>query len=188
MPNIRGSSGYGKEFEKANNRCWGECDMEDVLAGVDYLKSLSYVDDEKMAITGRSYGGMLTMAAATNVHGVFQAMLAETGHEDWTKGGKVYDYELGSLPENYDLRWKLSPLSHVEDVSTPIFVILGEGPSPKASPFVEKLKEYNKEHIAKTYLGEGSSVHSFDARLQSLRDKLAFYDKYLKNKGEGVPK
>lgn len=182
QPNIRGSSGYGKAFEKANNQCWGVCDMEDVLAGVNYLKALPYVAPDKMAITGRSYGGILTMAAATNVHGVFRAAIAETGYEDWTKQSKLYDYELGSLEENRELRWKMSPLSKVEKVTTPIFVILGEGKKPVSSPFVDKLKEYKKEHIAKTYPGESSSVHSYEARRQSLLDKLAFYDKYLKGK------
>lgn len=182
QPNIRGSSGYGKAFEKANNKCWGVCDMEDVLAGVNYLKALPFVASDRMAITGRSYGGILTMAAATNVHGVFRAALAETGYEDWTRKSELYDYELGSLEENRELRWKLSPLSHVEKVTTPIFVILGEGKKPIASPFVDKLIEYKKEHIAKTYPGESSSVHSYEARRQSLLDKLAFYDQYLKDK------
>jgi len=187
QPNIRGSSGYGKEFEKANNKCWGVCDMEDVLAGVDYLKSLPYVDGSKMAITGRSYGGMLTMAAATNVHGVFQAMLVENGHDDWTKEYKMYDYELGPLDEARELRWKLSPASHVENVTTPVFVMHGDEEPPHDSYlFVTKLKEYNKEFIYKTYPGEGYSIYGFDNRLQSLLDKLAFYDKYLKNKGDGV--
>ncbi|OGC92939.1 MAG: hypothetical protein A2W25_11545 [candidate division Zixibacteria bacterium RBG_16_53_22] len=182
QPNIRGSSGYGKAFEKANNKCWGVCDMEDVLAGVNYLKALPFVASDRMAITGRSYGGILTMAAATNVHGVFRAALAETGYEDWTRQSELYDYELGSLEENRELRWKLSPLSHVEKVTTPIFVILGEGKKPIASPFEDKLVEYKKEHIAKTYPGESSSVHSYEARRQSLLDKLAYYDQYLKDK------
>lgn len=187
QPNIRGSSGYGHEFEKANNRCWGICDMKDVLAGVEYLKSLPYVDGSKMAITGRSYGGMLTMAAATNVHGVFQAMLVENGHDDWTKEYKMYDYELGPMPEHRELRWKLSPASHVEDVSTPVFVMHGEVEPPHDSTlFVTNLKKYDKEFIYKTYPGEGYSIYGFENRLQSLLDKLAFYDKLLKNKGEGV--
>ena len=59
LPNIRGSSGYGKAFEDANNPCWGHCDLEDVRAGVEYLKTLSYVDAEKMGITGTSYGGIM---------------------------------------------------------------------------------------------------------------------------------
>jgi dipeptidyl aminopeptidase/acylaminoacyl peptidase len=130
---------------------------------------------------------MLTMAAATNVHGVFQIMLVENGHDDWTKEYKMYDYELGPMPENYDLRWRLSPASHVEKVSTPVFVMHGEVESPHdSSIFVEKLREHNKDFIYKTYPGEGYSIYGFENRLQSLLDKLAFYDKHFKNEGEGV--
>ena len=71
MPNIRGSSGYGLEFEDLNNECWGHCDLEDVLAGVDYLKGLPYVDPDKIAVTGTSYGGIMTMAAVAFAPDVF---------------------------------------------------------------------------------------------------------------------
>ena len=43
LPNIRGSSGYGRQFEDANNGCWGRCDLKDVVAGVDFLKRQPYI-------------------------------------------------------------------------------------------------------------------------------------------------
>ena len=63
LPNIRGSSGYGKEFADANNGCWGHCDLEDVVAGVDYLKTLPEVDPDRIGLTGNSYGGVMSMYA-----------------------------------------------------------------------------------------------------------------------------
>ena len=48
LPNIRGSSGYGKDFADANNGCWGHCDLEDVVAGADYLRALPEVDPERI--------------------------------------------------------------------------------------------------------------------------------------------
>jgi dipeptidyl aminopeptidase/acylaminoacyl peptidase len=185
QPNIRGSSGYGKAFEKANNKCWGKCDLEDVLAGAEYLKSLPYVNGDKMVVCGRSYGGMLTMAAVTNAPGVFQAAIAESGHEDWTHEAKDFDYELGPLPENYQLRWELSPVNHVKNVTTPIFVIHGEGRGPSSTDsksFVEELRKYNKTFLYKSYLDEGYYVHGVKNRRQMLLDKLEFLDQYLNDK------
>ena len=109
MPNIRGSSGYGLEFEDLNNGCWGHCDLEDVLAGVDYLKSLPDVDPDRIGVTGTSYGGIMTMAAVAFAPGVFQAAISLSGYGDMTdmftkvhelQHIKLLEYELGPYPEN----------------------------------------------------------------------------------------
>ena len=83
MPNIRGSTGYGKAFEDMNNRDWGHGDLQDVIAGVEYLKSLDYVDGSKMAIHGTSYGGCMSMSAVCFAPDVFQAAIPHAGYGDW---------------------------------------------------------------------------------------------------------
>ena len=189
QPNIRGSTGYGKPFEEANNQCWGECDLKDVLAGAEYLKSLPYVDPGKLGVMGRSYGSNLTMATVTSAPGVFQAAIAESGYCDWVNkdslsGVKMYDYELGNLKENYELRWKLSPLSHVENETTPIFIMHGEGKppiSPDSALFVEKLRKYNKVFRYKTYPNERYYVDGLANQRQQMLDKLDFLDRFLKD-------
>ena len=65
LPNIRGSSGYGKVFEELNDRDWGGGDLKDAVAGAEFLKGLGYVDPQAIGITGTSYGGILTMCAVT---------------------------------------------------------------------------------------------------------------------------
>ena len=185
QPNIRGSSGYGKSFEKANSQCWGKCDLDDVLAGVDYLKTLPFVDGGKMAITGQSYGGMMTMAAVVNAPDAFQAAIAEGGVIDWTRGGKDFDYELGPLPENYELRRNLSPINHVEKIKTPLFVICGDGRGKIAADFQafkEQLEKGNKTFQFTAYPNDSHYVHRWENRRQMFYDKLVFFDKYLKGK------
>jgi len=194
QPNVRGSSGYGKAFEKANNKSWGKSDLDDVLAGAKYLKSLPYVNPHKLAITGRSYGGMLTMMVVTNAPGVFQAACAESGYADWIRGIrneeflgdlKMYDYELGPLEKNEALYRELSPIHHVEKVTTPIFLIHGEGQgdvSPESKLFATRLAKYYKVFWYKAYPNDGYYVHGLENRKQMLADKLRFYDKFLKDK------
>ena len=63
LPNIRGSSGYGKKFEDSNFQDWGHGDLRDIVAGVDILKSLGYVNKSKISIHGTSYGGCISMSA-----------------------------------------------------------------------------------------------------------------------------
>jgi hypothetical protein len=60
LPNIRGSSGYGRRFEALNDRDWGHSDLQDAIHGVEYLKTLDDVDPESFGITGTSYGGSMT--------------------------------------------------------------------------------------------------------------------------------
>ena len=83
MPNIRGRSGYGKNFEDANNQDWGHGDLGDVLAGVDFLRTLDYVDGENMGIHGTSYGGCMSMSAVGFAPGVFKASVPHAGYGDW---------------------------------------------------------------------------------------------------------
>ncbi|MCW5850051.1 MAG: S9 family peptidase [Anaerolineae bacterium] len=83
MPNVRGSTGYGKAFETANYQDYGGGDLKDCVAAVEYLKTLDYVAPDKMAITGASYGGYLSMAAVCFAPpGVFQASIAASGYAD----------------------------------------------------------------------------------------------------------
>ncbi len=118
LPNIRGSSGYGLDFEKANRRCWGRCDMEDLVAGVEYLEQLPNINGERITVTGTSYGGFMSLAATTFAGGVFRASAATvSGYADrlrWAEevyniaGINLMAYDLGWVEENRETcrRWR----------------------------------------------------------------------------------
>ncbi len=82
---TRGSDNRGKVFEQSIFRKLGEAQMEDLEAGVNYLKSLSYVDKDRMGLFGWSFGGFLTTDFVLNHPGVFKAAVA---------GGPVIDWSL----------------------------------------------------------------------------------------------
>ena len=192
LPNIRGSSGYGKAFEEANMRCWGRCDLEDVLAGVDLLRDLPYVDADNIGITGTSYGGIMSMAAPTFAPGVFQAAIPIAGYADYPhfmeeqelRHLKLLEYELGPWPESEELYRHLSPIFFVEDITTPFFVIQGEGffPESQASRnFVAELERYYKPFRFAAYPNENYYVRGRENRRQMLMDMLEFLDANLKD-------
>ena len=202
MPNIRGSSGYGLAFEDLNNGCWGHCDLEDVLAGVDYLKTLPHVDPDRIAVTGTSYGGIMTMAAVAFAPNVFQAAISLSGYGDMTDfHGKVHElqhiklveYELGPYPENLDVYLNSSSILKVHQVTTPTFVIQGEGLSadwrineghPQAAlDFARKLDQHYKIVRYKAYPGEGYYVYGRDNTIQKLQDMEAFFEEFLLTNG-----
>lgn len=193
MPNIRGSSGYGKDFEKANNECWGHCDMDDVEAGVEYLKSLDYIDSSNIAVHGTSYGGIMSMAAAAFRPDLFQASIPAAGYGDWVsfyhnpnelRHYKLSNYELGTFEENEEVWRKASSIYSVEDIKTPMFIIHGEGkypPSPQSEQFAKELEAHYKTFQYKAYPNENYYVYGKENRRQMLLDMKEFLDKFLKD-------
>lgn len=193
LPNIRGSSGYGKAFEDANNGCWGHCDLEDVLAGVDYLKTLPYVDGSQMGITGTSYGGIMSMNAVAFAPGVFQAAIPASGYADWVhfyhgenelRHIKLLEYELGPFDEAEDVWRRSSAIHGVADVATPLFLVHGVGRYPgsdQSELFAQALTNHYKPFRYKTYEGENYYVLGKENRRQLALDMLEFFDQYLKD-------
>ena len=193
LPNIRGSSGYGKKFEDANNGCWGRCDLKDVVAGVDYLKHLPYVEPTRMGITGTSYGGCMTLAAAAFAPGVFQAGIAQSGYGDWIqfyqeqemRHIKLLDYELGPLPQAEALYQSISPWYYVDSIQTPLFLVHGEGkqlPRSVASKlFVDRLEMHYKPFKYKTYPNENYYIQNPANVRVLLGDMQDYFDQYLKD-------
>src|SRR5690606_18548208 len=102
----RGSDNRGFEFESVIHREAGEAAMEDQLAGVEYLKSLPYVDANRMVVHGWSYGGFMATSLMLRHPGVFKAAAAGGPVTDW----KYYEIMYGERymdtpqenPEGYE--------------------------------------------------------------------------------------
>lgn len=82
---VRGSANRGRAFEQSIHRKAGVMQMEDLMAGVNYLHSQSYVDQKNMGLFGWSYGGFMTTDFVLNHPGVFKAAVA---------GGPVMDWQM----------------------------------------------------------------------------------------------
>ena len=81
-PNIRGSTGYGVDYRDAALKDWGGADLEDVAAAADHLKTLPYVDPERLVVFGGSYGGFMALIAATKKPDIWRAAVAWVGISD----------------------------------------------------------------------------------------------------------
>jgi dipeptidyl aminopeptidase/acylaminoacyl peptidase len=195
LPNVRGSSGYGRRFEGLNDRDWGHGDLQDVIQGVEYLKTLDDVDPESFGITGTSYGGIMSMAAvAFAPPGVFKAAIPCSGYGDFLhmvgeqelRHVKLLEYELGDPERDRDVYLHVSPIYHLADATTPCFLIQGEGRYPGSSSSVDfalVLEAHYKPFWYKAYPGETYYVANPANVKQQLRDMQDFFDLYLK----GIP-
>ncbi len=192
LPNVRGSSGYGKAFEELNDRDWGGGDLKDAIAGAEFLKGLGYVDPQAIGITGTSYGGILTMCAVTFAPGVFQAAVPMSGYSDWPtlrnqlelRHIKLLEHEFGAFEGNKDVWHRCSPLYRVGDATTPTFVLHGEGREdwPETSQdFAVEMKRHYKTVEYKVYPNDGFYVGTLPNVRQMLSDVADFLDRYLRS-------
>ncbi|HLJ67071.1 MAG TPA: S9 family peptidase [Chloroflexota bacterium] len=81
-PNIRGSTGYGVKFRDMARLDWGGADLQDVVAGREYLAGLPFVDSNRIGIFGGSYGGFMTYIAVTKAPAAWKAAVAFIGITD----------------------------------------------------------------------------------------------------------
>jgi dipeptidyl aminopeptidase/acylaminoacyl peptidase len=131
-PNPRGSTGYGQKFTDDINQDWGGKPFEDLMDAADYVAKLPYVDPERMAAGGGSYGGYMAnwILGHTNR---FKALVSHSGPFDLASSNLETEelwfpkWEFGGLAwENPDLYRKLSPATYITDFKTPTLVMHGE--------------------------------------------------------------
>ena len=122
----RGSAHRGFEFESAIFRNLGQLEMKDQLAGVEFLKTLPYIDAERIAVHGWSYGGFMTTSLLTNYPTAFSCGVAGGPVIDWkwyeVMYGERYMDQPQTNPEGYK---KTSLLNQAESLKDPLLLIHG---------------------------------------------------------------
>ncbi len=130
--NPHGSGGYGESFMRKLHAAWGPVAMDDIMAGVDALLELDFADENKLAITGGSYGGYMTAWIIAHTKR-FKAAVAQRGVYNVSSFyGTSYlpllmSNEFDAEPwENHDAFWNNSPLKYAANIETPLLLIHSE--------------------------------------------------------------
>jgi dipeptidyl aminopeptidase/acylaminoacyl peptidase len=132
--NPRGSHGYGQEFVNAVRGDYGGKDYLDIMSAVDYvLETFDFIDENRMGVTGGSYGGFMTnwIVGHTNR---FKAAVTQRSISNWLSFYGVSDigyffseWEVeGDLIDNAEKLWNHSPLKYVKNINTPLLILHGE--------------------------------------------------------------
>ncbi len=122
----RGTDYRGKEFSQATHRQLGTKEMEDQLKGVDYLKSLPYVDGNRIGIHGWSFGGFMTTSLMTRNPGVYKVGVAGGPVIDWSYYEIMYTERYMDTPqENKDGYDKNNLLNYVDKLKGKLLMIHG---------------------------------------------------------------
>ena len=177
----RGSENRGKAFEQATFRQLGQIEMQDQMKGVEYLKSLPYVDADKIGVHGWSFGGFMTISLMTNYPDVFKVGVAGGPVIDWhwyeVMYGERYMDTPQTNPEGYkktsllytakNLKGKLQIIQGLNDVTvvpqhclTFLKACIAAGTQPDF--FVYPGEPHNMRGHQSTHLHERISNYFFD--------------------------
>jgi dipeptidyl aminopeptidase/acylaminoacyl peptidase len=177
-PNYRGSTGYGKEFQQANLFDMGGGDLQDVLAGVDFIKQTGHLDPKKIAVVGGSYGGYLTMMAVTKAPDLWAAGVPIVPFVNWFTEIEHEDPVLqqsdlatmGDPLKNKALYEERSPINYIDQIKAPLLLLAGghdpRCPKEETLQVVDAVKKRGGTAEYKIYDNEG---HGF-ARVENQID------------------
>ncbi len=122
----RGSWGRGHAWESAIFENMGKHELEDQLTGVEYLKSLPYVDGSRLGIRGWSYGGYMTLYALTHAPDVFKCGAAGAPVTDWKFYDSIYTERYMRTPQENPAGYKsASPLEAATNLTAKLLIIHG---------------------------------------------------------------
>lgn len=128
---YRGSTGHGRNFQQSIWSDWGKKEIDDLLAAVDYVISLGFVDPEKLGMGGHSYGAILTDYMLVKSDR-FKAMITDAGESNYLMDYGVDQYlldweaEVGKPWENPQRYIEMSPYFQLKNAKTPTLIICGQ--------------------------------------------------------------
>jgi dipeptidyl aminopeptidase/acylaminoacyl peptidase len=194
--NPRGSTGYGRRFQRGIVNEWGGKDYVDVMNGVyAALARNSWIDSTRLGVTGGSYGGFMTNWIVGHT-GLFKGavtlrsisnFISDDGTRDGAYGHR--DDFSGDIFQRMDFYWDRSPLKYVQNVTTPILILHSDNdyrvPIEQGEQWFRGLKHFNKtaeivffprENHNLTRTGEPKHL------VESLNWQLYWFDRYLEHR------
>ncbi|MEX2498940.1 MAG: prolyl oligopeptidase family serine peptidase [Wenzhouxiangellaceae bacterium] len=192
--NNRGSSGYGKTFFAADDRCHGECDLGDVVEGKNMLADLEWVDGERIGIIGGSYGGYMVAAAlafapeefdvGVNIFGVTNWLRTlESIPSWWGPQRDALFAELGDPADDAERLRRISPLFHADNITKPMIVLQGANDprvlQVESDEIVQALRDNDVPVEYVLFDDEGHGFRNRDNEIEGYRAIREFLDTHL---------
>ena len=192
--NHHGSGGYGEAFFRRLHAAWGPVAMDDIMAGVDAFLDLGIADENRMAITGGSYGGYMTAWIIAHSDR-FKSAVAQRGvynMNSWmgtTCIPILMSNEFDAEPwENHDAFWDNSPLKYAANITTPLLIIHAENdygvPIEQAEQLFSWVRRATDTPVRMLrYPRDGHEMSRSgepDHRVSRLQEMIDWFDKYAK--------
>jgi dipeptidyl-peptidase-4 len=162
----------------------GFYELQDQLEGVEYLKSLEYIDSTRIGIWGWSYGGYMVLNALTKASDVFKTGIAVAPVTNWKFYDSIYTERYMGLPEGNSVGYyKSSPLNFVENIKSNFLLVHGTGDDnvhfQNSTAFIDELIKYNKHFELMIYPGRKHGISDKEASIHLYEKMTEFTEKNL---------
>jgi len=190
-PNVRGSSGYGKNYMALDDVEYRMDSVADLKYAVDWLRESGEADSGRIAIYGRSYGGFMVLAAITTYPDLWAAAIDVVGIANWVtflENTSIWrrahrEKEYGSLEDDRAFLKTISPIHKVDSIQCPLLVVHGANdprvPISEADQIVEKLRKRNHPVEYLRYDDEGHKIAKLHNRIDSFTKMAVFLARYM---------
>ncbi len=197
--NNRGSSGYGKSFEMADNQKHGDVDLKDCVAAKDYLATLDFIDAEKIGIMGGSYGGYMTLAGLTFTPDEFKVGVDIFGVANWLRtlqsippwwgaARESLFAEMGNPETDSAALYNKSPLFFADQITKPLMVLQGANDprvlQVESDEIVEAVKANGVPIEYVVFEDEGHGFVKRENQIEGYQAILEFLNQYLRSNTE----
>ena len=180
----RGTGGRGFDFESCIHRHLGDYEVKDQMRGVDYLKSLPWVDPARIGVHGWSYGGFMTLSMMLKDPGVFKAAVAGGPVTDWKYYEVMYGERYMDRPEENPAGYKEADLkNYVNNLDGHVLIIHGAMDSTvvwqHSLTLLRAFIRAGKQVDYFVYPTHPHNVRGWD-RIHLMRKVSDYFDEYLK--------
>ena len=190
-PNVRGSTGYGRTYHHLDDVRLRLDSVRDLAALHEWLSAQPDMDAQRAALYGGSYGGYMVLAgltfqpdlwaAAVDIVGISSLVTFLENTSPWRR--KFREREYGSLETDREFLHEVSPMTHIENLRAPLFIIHGANdprvPLSEAEQIAKVLEAKEVRHELVVYPDEGHGLAKLANRLDAYPRAIDFLDEVL---------
>lgn len=198
-PNFRGSSGFGRDYQLSIRRNWGGPDIEDLAACVAGLRELPWIEPDRIACCGASFGGFGVLSLATRFPGWWAAAVAICAPADLVSFCRnvpagwrsIIADRVGDPDADAERLASRSPIARLDRLRCPLLVIHGANdrrvPRAETDRMVELARARGVEVQYLVFEDEGHSISHHRNRARASRTVDAFFGRHLLGNGRAPP-
>lgn len=195
VPNVRGSSGYGRSYLQLDNGMQREDSVKDIGALLDWVDKQPALDQSRVAVFGGSYGGYMVLASAVhysdrlkagvNIVGISNFVTFLTNTQDYRRDLRRVEYGDERIPEMRRHLEAISPLNNTEKIRIPMMVVQGQNdprvPVTEAEQIVKALRQQDLPVWYMNALNEGHGYARKENRDTYQQAAIFFLQQHLVN-------
>jgi dipeptidyl aminopeptidase/acylaminoacyl peptidase len=191
VPNVHGSTGYGKKWQTRIHKDWGGIDLADFRSIAEWMRRQPDFDPDRLGVWGGSYGGFATLTCITRLPEYWRCAvelygpsnlvtMLENDPPNWARWNRLW---IGDLATDREKLMERSPITYVENVRCPLLVFQGDNdpriPREESDQMVERLRELGRTVEYVTFAGEGHGFTGRDAAQLAHDRTIDFFERHL---------